>query len=118
MSALTLTAAILTGIAASIAGDRAIKRWPWFALWWYAAWAIISTALAALDLVLHRWNWAAFMTAVASINAWYWWQRWNRRKRKNASALSGAKSRARLQAVVAKHRAAGRGLRPVLKESP
>lgn len=108
--------AVAVGLIASILGDLAARRSPLFAIWWYGAWAVLSTGLSAVLLAQGQWKWALWMAICAGINGAYWWHHWNRRKRKRAAALVGAKSRARIDAMVRKVReraAPRRVLRPV-----
>jgi membrane protein implicated in regulation of membrane protease activity len=108
---------LLVGAAIALPGNFLAVRHPAFAEPWYAAWAIICTGLAALNAAQHDWAWTALMIVCAVVNALSWWNSRKRRKRKRAAALAGAKSRARIQALVAKLRATRR-TRPVLKPIP
>ncbi len=92
------------------------QRRPLLALWWFGSLTVFDTAMAALALVEARWALAAVFTACALAAAYEWRKHWRNRKRKRAAALAGAKSRARIAALVARVREAAkprRVLRPV-----
>jgi membrane protein implicated in regulation of membrane protease activity len=98
--------AIAAGIIVGIAGDQMAARRPQFALWWFGTWTVLCTVMSALLAAQHHWRVAALLAGCAAINAFAWWKHWNRRKRKPAGALLGAKSRARIAALVTRQREA------------
>lgn len=94
---------VLDTVALRVAATR-----PLFGACYYGAWTVICTILAALDAAYGRWGWAAFMAAAAIINGIRCRRYWNRRKRRRAPALAGAKSRARVAALVRRVQSAAR----------
>jgi hypothetical protein len=89
-----------------------------FMLWWCGISTVYCGAVFGYDVTQHAWGWAATQAICTASNAfWFWWW-WNRpRKRKRAGALAGAKSRARIAALVRKARQAATP-RPVLRPVP
>jgi hypothetical protein len=83
---------------------------PCFPFGWFAGGFGVTLAY----LVVPHWLLACIGIGHMAFGAWLWWL--DRRKRKRAPALAGAKSRARIAALVRKAREAGRPrkvLRPV-----
>jgi hypothetical protein len=92
------------------------RRRPMVGILWFGANAVLAAAVSAWGMAGGQWLLAAWMGFCAALNAWMAWEHWNRRKRKRAAALAGAKSRARVAALVRKAREAARPrkvLRPV-----
>lgn len=86
---------------------RAEKFWP------AAVFAVACTFAAAVSAATHDVSGAWINLTFAVINAlaaWFWW---NRRKRRRAPRTLGAKSRARIAAMVTRMRE--RPARPVLR---
>ena len=116
MTAPAFWLALLAGMAIGILGQHFVKRSVLFACWWYGLWTVFDTVISALSAAVREWGWCALLAGFAVFNGVQWWKYWNRRKRKRAAALAGAKSRARVAALVRKAREAGtprRVLRPV-----
>jgi hypothetical protein len=79
-----------------------------------AAWAGATALLFVIGLVVPDHSWTGFDLGAAAIAAWLLWRR---RKRKRALRELGAKSRARLAALVRKARESAKP-RPVLRPVP
>jgi hypothetical protein len=58
---------------------------------------------------------AAILAALTVWLAWFWWHDDDRRNRRRAIRELGAKSKARLAAIVKRARTASKGARPVLR---
>ena len=80
-------------------------------LWW----AIAATVQAVVDGASGQWGTSLCAAANAGIGAWLWWRR--RKRRDRAPRAYGAKSKARIAALVRKARQAARP-RPVLRPVP
>jgi hypothetical protein len=117
MTAVVVVLAIAGGFISNQLAIWQAKRRPMVGVLWFAANAVVAAAVSALSLVSGEWLLFAWMGICAAVNAWMAWDYWNRRKRKRAQALAGAKSRARVAAPVAKTRAAGTPRR-VLRPAP
>jgi hypothetical protein len=95
---------------------------PMIGVLWYASGAVLDVVVAALAAAGGvPWWLVAWMGVLAVVNAWMARDYWNRRKRKRAAALAGAKSRARIAALVARARQAARprrALRPLPGGAP
>jgi hypothetical protein len=86
-------------------GNWWATRHPEFALWWYGIWCGVCIVSCAVALVFGHVLWlAALLGLYAAIFAWEWWRHWRNRKRRGAVARAGAKSRARVAALVRKTR--------------
>jgi len=109
--------AIVAGNVLTVLAMVAGARRPMVAVVWFGANAVTSAASSAWAMATADWPVAAWMAFVAAVNAWIAWRYWNRRKRKRAAALAGAKSRARVAALVRKARGAA-GPRRVLRPVP
>jgi hypothetical protein len=112
---------IVLAALAEIALEQVSRRHPLFGAWWYGSWAVICGALFGYDIAAGYWGWVPVMAASALINAWNCWRHWNRRKRRRAPRALGAKSRARIAALVRKARETARPrrvLRPVPGGAP
>jgi len=116
MTAAVVVVSLITGAVAQALATRIANTRPLFGVLWHGAWAIVCAALFGLDVATRDWGWVPVMAFGAMLNAWHCWRYWNRRKRKRAPALAGAKSRARVAALVRKVRETARPrkvLRPV-----
>lgn len=109
---------LIGGTVLAVAGSFLADRHPVFGLWWFGLNAIVCVVVAVISVVQREWGWAAWMIACAAMHGWWWNQSRRKRKRRSAFALAGAKSRARIQALVARQRAAQRRTRPVLRPVP
>jgi hypothetical protein len=113
-TAALMIACFAAGIAAAWYADRN----PAFGMWWFGSWAIVCAVLAVLG-ALQRDLTGAVVSAVFAVLNGLWANRYRkRRKRRGKLATMGAKSRARLAALVARQRAAQRRTRPVLRPAP
>ena len=85
------------------------------ARWGRACWAMAAIIQAVVDGAFGLWG--TFLCAIvnAGIGAWLWWRR--RKRRDRAPHAYGAKSKARIAALVRKARQAARP-RPVLRPVP
>jgi 4-hydroxybenzoate polyprenyltransferase len=112
----TVILAVVAGVVLTQLATWQAKRRPMVGVLWFGANAVLCTAVSAWALTASQWLGGAWMAFCAAVNAWMAWEHWNRRKRKRAAALAGAKSRARVAALVRKAREAARPrkvLRPV-----
>ena len=64
---------IAAGAAIGGGSLLAADRHPAFGVWWFGAWAIVSTALAAVDAAMAQWGWAGLAAASAALGAFWWW---------------------------------------------
>ncbi len=116
MTFLVVTGMLLLGAGSETVMRRIAATRPLAGVWWYGSWAVTETVLAAFFAAEGNWGWAAVMGVCAAVNGIQCRNHWNRRKRKRAAALAGAKSRARIAALVARVRETAnprRVLRPV-----
>ncbi len=104
MTFLVVIGCLLLGAGSETVMRRIAVTRPLAGVWWYGSWAVAETVLAALFAAEGRWEWAGWMGVCAVINGFMCRNHWNRRKRKRAAALAGAKSRARIAALVARVR--------------
>lgn len=80
------------------------RRHPNVGLWWYGGFAVADTVLAGWFFV-HGPLWLAGMFVFyALLEAWLWWDCWNRRRKSRAMALVGAKSKALVDGLVARQK--------------
>jgi len=121
MTAVLVILAVVAGVAITQVAHWQAKRQPMVGVLWFGANAVSSAAVSAWGMTTGQWLLAAWTAFCATVNAWMAWDYWNRRKRKRAAALAGAKSRARIAALVRKARQAARPrrvLRPVPGGAP
>jgi len=104
MTAALLVLAVAAGIILTQLAIWQGKRRPMAGVLWFGANAVLCTAVSAWALTTSQWLSGVWMAFCAAMNAWMAWEHWNRRKRKRAPALAGAKSRARIAALVRKAR--------------
>lgn len=114
---MTTALEIISGAAACAVGSLWAERHPEFALWWYAALSLLCCVASASAFVVRDWPVSAFTAFGAALSAWDWWRHWRKRKRRGALARAGAKSRARVAALVRKTRETARP-RPVRQPLP
>jgi hypothetical protein len=100
-----LNISLLAGIVAMVAWiNWKSGKQPMFGYLWYGIWTVADVIVAAVALAQHNMAQTLLLAACAVINGIMWWQFRKRRKRKKAAALAGAKSRARIEALVRKVR--------------
>ena len=106
-------AAVIAAVAMHLRGHRDVARW-FLAL---ADWPIGAgdAAFTVASALRHQWLLAGWFAALTALVIWS--HRRNRRKRKRARALLGAKSRQLRDALVRKQRELTRP-RPVLRPVP
>lgn len=93
----------ITGICLSAAGWAVlIARWsePGMPHETYGFWALSATAFCVYDVVTSSTGWAVFQGSLAAYWAWKWWQGRRKGRMKRAAKELGAKSRARVEALV------------------
>jgi hypothetical protein len=107
------------GVAAIVAFAARLFRLraPFWGVSENALWAVAFGAWALQDILRASWLPLVFHGALTALNTWYWWRDRGRRNRKRALEALGAKSLARLAALVRKQREAARP-RPVLRPAP
>lgn len=113
---MTWVLAIGVGGLSAAVSHYADRRRPWWAQWWYGLWMVIDVIVSAILAAERDWGPSALVALCAVSSGWSWWKHRKNRKRKRAASLVGAKSRARIEALVRKTREAGqprRVLRPV-----
>jgi membrane protein implicated in regulation of membrane protease activity len=108
--------AVAAGFGINMLAIRAAVARPVIGVLWFGLNCVADVLLAAVLAAEGLWWLAAWMAVCAVASALMCRDYWNRRKRKRATALAGAKSRARIAALVARARQAARPrrvLRPV-----
>jgi hypothetical protein len=101
------TLAVVFGAAIAMAGNWLfVRRNPHLAEWWYGIWMVVSVTMSAVMAAGDDWGLAVWFAFCAVIDGISWWNHRKRRKRKRATALLGAKSRARITKLVLRQREA------------
>ena len=93
----------LTSVGLAAAGwVILIRRWsqPGMPHETYGFWALSATGFCVYDVITGNTGWAVFQGCLAAYWAWMWWRGRRKGRMKKAAKELGAKSRARIDALV------------------